>query len=79
MFAETVKLAVLKFKANYENSLRIVFNNQEFVYDNSMIIECYDTCLAISSKLDDGKVHTVYLEYNFIAGVEVVEPTEKTD
>ena len=66
-------LAVSQFKMNSESVLKLVFNGREFNYDNSVLIECYDTCLCISSRLDDGKVHNVYVEYNFIAGVEVIE------
>lgn len=73
MNAQTVMLAVSKFKMNPNSILKLVFNNREFIYDNNVLVECYDTCLCISSKLDDGKVHNVYVEYNFIAGVEVIE------
>jgi hypothetical protein len=73
MNPSTIMLAVSKFKMNSESVLKLVFNGREFNYDNDVLIECYDTCLCISSRLDDGKVHNVYVEYNFIAGVEVIE------
>lgn len=73
MHPDTLQLAVWKFKANDGNILKLVFNNQEFTYDNKVIIECYDTCFCISSKLGDGTVHTVYIEYGIIMGVEVIE------
>ena len=50
-----------------------MFNGQEFLYDNSVLIECNQTCMTLSSKLDDGKIHTLYIEYNLIQGVEVIE------
>ena len=73
MNAQTIMLAVSRFKMNSESVLKLVFNGREFLYDNDVLIECYDTCLCISNRLDDGKVHCVYVEYNFIAGVEVIE------
>ena len=73
MHPNTVKLAVNKFRLSDKNLLKIVFNNQEFTYDNNIIVECYDTCLCLSSKLDDNNVHTVYIEYAIIMGVEVIE------
>jgi hypothetical protein len=73
MNPSTIMLAVSQFKMNSESVLKLVFNGREFNYDNDVLIECYDTCLCISSRLDDGKVHNVYVEYNFIAGVEVIE------
>lgn len=39
----------------------------------SIMIECNNTCMTLSSKLDDGKIHTLYIEYQLIQGVEVVE------
>lgn len=29
--------------------------------------------MTLSSKLDDGKIHTLYIEYQFVQGVEVIE------
>lgn len=73
MRAETVALAVSRFKLSGNHKLRLVFNGQEFLYDNSVLIECDQTCMTLSSKLDDGKIHTLYIEYNLIQGVEVIE------
>ena len=50
-----------------------MFNGAEYLYDDSIMIECNNTCMTLSSKLDDGKIHTLYLEYSFIQGVEVIE------
>lgn len=73
MRAETVALAVSRFKLSGNHKLKLVFNGQEFLYDNSVLIECNQTCMTLSSKLDDGKKHTLYIEYNLIQGVEVIE------
>lgn len=73
MQADTVALAVGQFKMNDKNLLKLLFNNNEFLYDNKVLVECYDTCLCITSKLDTGNVHTVYLEYGLIRGVELIE------
>jgi hypothetical protein len=73
MRAETVALAVSRFKLSGNHKLKLVFNGQEFLYDNSVLIECNQTCMTLSSKLDDGKIHTLYIEYNLIQGVEVIE------
>lgn len=73
MRAETVALAVSRFKLSENHKLKLVFNGQEFLYDNSVLIECNQTCMTLSSKLDDGKIHTLYIEYNLIQGVEVIE------
>lgn len=73
MRAETVALAVSRFKLSGNHKLKLVFNGQEFLYDNSVLIECDQTCMTLSSKLDDGKIHTLYIEYNLIQGVEVIE------
>lgn len=73
MNAETVALAVSRFKLSGNHKLKLVFNGQEFLYDNSVLIECNQTCMTLSSKLDDGKIHTLYIEYNLIQGVEVIE------
>ena len=73
MHPDTVALAVSKFKLSDKNILKLVFNNKEFVYDNKVLMECYETCLCITSKLDTGNVHNVYLEYGLIMGVEVIE------
>lgn len=73
MRAETVVLAVSRFKLSGNHKLKLVFNGQEFLYDNSVLIECNQTCMTLSSKLDDGKIHTLYIEYNLIQGVEVIE------
>lgn len=73
MRAETVALAVSRFKLSGNHKLKLVFNGQEFLYDNSVLIECNQTCMTLSSKLDDGKIHTLYIEYNIIQGVEVIE------
>lgn len=73
MRAETVALAVSRFKLSGNHKLKLVFNGQGFLYDNSVLIECNQTCMTLSSKLDDGKIHTLYIEYNLIQGVEVIE------
>lgn len=73
MRAETVALAVSRFKLSGNHKLKLVFNGHEFLYDNSVLIECNQTCMTLSSKLDDGKIHTLYIEYNLIQGVEVIE------
>ena len=73
MRAETIALAVSRFKLSGNHKLKLVFNGQEFLYDNSVLIECNQTCMTLSSKLDDGKIHTLYIEYNLIQGVEVIE------
>lgn len=73
MKAETVALAVSRFKLSPNHRLRLVFNGEEYLYDDSIMIECNDTCMNLSSKLDDGKIHTLYIEYQFIQGVEVIE------
>ncbi|DBA35497.1 TPA: hypothetical protein vir249_00052 [Ariesvirus gravis] len=73
MNAETVALAVSRFKLSPNHKLKLVFNCAEYLYDNSILIECNNTCMTLSSKLDDGKIHTLYIEYQFIQGVEVIE------
>lgn len=73
MNAETVALAVSRFKLSPDHKLKLVFNGAEYLYDNSVMIECYNTCITLTSKLDGEKIHTVYLEYSFIQGVEVIE------
>nr|DAF73432.1 MAG TPA: hypothetical protein [Caudoviricetes sp.] len=73
MNAETVALAVSRFKLSPDHKLKLVFNGAEYLYDNSVMIECYNTCITLTSKLDDDKIHTVYLEYSFIQGVELIE------
>lgn len=73
MRAETVALAVSRFKLSPDHKLKLVFNGTEYLYDNSIMIECYDTCMTLASKLDDGKIHTLYIEYQLIQGVEVIE------
>lgn len=73
MKAETVALAVSRFKLSPDYKLKLVFNSTEYLYDNSIMIECYDTCMTLASKLDDGRIHTAYIEYQFIQGVEVIE------
>ena len=73
MRAETVALAVSRFKLSGNHKLKLVFNGQEFLYDNSVLIECTQTCMTLSSKLDDGKIRTLYIEFNIIQGVEVIE------
>ena len=70
---KTVALAVSRFKSSPDHKLKLVFNGAEYLYDNSIMIECYDTCITLASKLDDGKIHTLYIEYAFIQGVEVIE------
>lgn len=73
MHPDTISMAVFQFKAKETNILKLVFNNKEFTFDNNVIIECYDTCMSIGTKLDDGKVHTLYVEYAMVMGVEVIE------
>lgn len=73
MKAETVALAVSRFKLSTNHKLKLVFNGAEYLYDDSSMIECNNTCMTLSSKLDDGKIHTLYIEYSFIQGVEVIE------
>ena len=73
MNAETVALAVSRFKLSPNHKLKLVFNRAEYLYDNSIMIECNSTCMTLSSKLDDGKIHTLYIEYQLIQGVEVIE------
>lgn len=73
MNAETVALAVSRFKLSSNHKLKLVFNGVEYLYDDSIMIECNNTCMTLSSKLDDGKIHTLYIEYSFIQGVEVIE------
>lgn len=73
MKAETVALAVSRFKLSPDHKLKLVFSGAEYLYDDSIMIECNNTCMTLSSKLDDGKIHTLYLEYQFIQGVEVIE------
>lgn len=73
MKAETVALAVSRFKLSPNHKLKLVFNGTEYLYDDSIMIECNNTCMTLSSKLDDGKIHTLYIEYQFIQGVEVIE------
>lgn len=73
MKAETVALAVSRFKLSPNHRLNLVFNGVEYLYDDSVMIECNNTCMTLSSKLDDGKIHTLYIEYSFIQGVEVIE------
>lgn len=73
MKAETVALAVSRFKLSPNYRLKLVFNGAEYLYDDSVMIECNNTCMTLSLKLDDGKIHTLYLEYSFIHGVELIE------
>lgn len=73
MKAETVALAVSRFKLSPNHKLKLVFNGAEYLYDDSIMIECNNTCMTLSSKLDDEKIHTLYIEYQVIQGVEVIE------
>ena len=73
MNAETVALAVSRFKLSPNHKLKLVFNGAEYLYDDSIMIECNNTCMTLSAKVEDGKIHTLYLEYQFMRGVEVVE------
>lgn len=73
MDPQTMQLAISKFKMNTSNLLKLACNGQEFLYDNSIIIECYDTCICITSRDKEAHVHNVYIEYPYIAGVEVIE------
>lgn len=73
MKAETVALAVSRFKLSPNHKLKLVFNGAVYEYDDSIMIECNNTCMTLSSRLDDGKIHTLYIEYQSIQGVEVIE------
>lgn len=60
MKAETVALAVSRFKLSPNHKLKLVFNGAEYLYDDSIMIECNNTCMTLSSKLDDGKyIHCI--------------------
>lgn len=59
MKAGTVALAVSRFKLSPDHKLKLVFNGAEYLYDDSIMIECNNTCMTLSSKLDDGK----YIHY----------------
>lgn len=73
MKAETVALAVSRFKLSPNHKLKLVFKGAEYLYDNSIMIECNNTGMTLSSKVDDGEIHTLYIKYQFIQGVEVIE------